>query len=296
MNSVKLSIVVAVSDPWPAAKICVESLEQQTDLSNIEVIFADGSGCGIPEEKISPGIVKVVEKGAPVSKLRSLGVIRSRGEIIAFTEDHCRVAPDWCAQMIALHEAYPDAAAIGGIVENGATGSILDEVHFLIANGPYMRPLRHSEKRVLTGQANVSFKRRFLADGIPASGIVQMFFNRDLIQRGLHVMMSDRLEVWHVQSLGVIGTCRMHFHTGRTIAGFRRNRISRVHGLMRTLSCLILPLYLAGRTLHTVFSKRRKRREAIVGLPITGLLVTCHAAGEFTGYIAGAGSSPYLVR
>ena len=221
MKTSSLSVVVATVEPWPEIQVCLESLMEQARSMKVEVIVADGSGHGLPSDPSFSDIIWLCETGATVSQLRELGLVQSKGDIVAFTEDHCKVAYDWCEQIIKLHDRHPDAAAIGGVVENGATDSILDWVHFMIANGPFMKPINSGETRSLSGQANVSFKRKFLQDETSDMGIVQMFFNRDLLRRGLKLMMSNRLVVWHVQSLGFSGTCRMHFHTGRTIAGFR---------------------------------------------------------------------------
>jgi glycosyltransferase involved in cell wall biosynthesis len=296
MDRPKLSIIVATVGSWAEIRVCLESLKKQSDSSRIELIIADGTGFGLPDDEMYSNIVWLCKKRASIFQLRALGLERSRGDIIAFTEDHCRVAFDWAEQIIELHDRYPEMAAIGGVVENGATGSILDWVHFLIANGPYMKPLRPDGADLLTGQANVSFKKRFLPAYMPDSGIFQMFINRDLIKEGHKFMMSEKPVVWHVQSLGLLGTCRMHFHTGRTIAGFRILKTSAIVRFFRLMSCAILPFFLVLRTFHTVHKKRRERFNLIMGLPYLCVLAFCHSVGESLGYVLGAGNSPYLVR
>ena len=296
MKTCSLSVVVATVEPWPEIRVCLESLMGQVGSMNIELIVADGSGRGLPPDQDFSGIIWLRETGATVSQLRALGVIQSTGDIIAFTEDHCKVAHDWCDQIIKLHDRYPNAAAIGGVIENGATDSILDWVHFMIASGPFMKPIYSGETSSLSGQANVSFKRKFLPAETSDMGIVQMFFNRDLLMRGLKLMMDDRLVVWHIQSLGLSGTFRMHFHTGRNIAGFRLQQLSGFGRILRLMSCIILPFFLVMRTLYSVFKKRRYRFKLIIGLPILILLVICHTAGECLGYLSGPGNSPQMIR
>lgn len=296
MKIPSLSVVVATVEPWPEIQVCLESLINQAHSKKVEVIVADGSGEGLPHEQGFSDIIWLCKKGASVSQLRSLGLVHSQGNIIAFTEDHCKVAHDWCDQIIKLHDRYPNAAAIGGVIENGATGSVLDWIHFMIANGPFMKPIKAGETKYLSGQANVSFKRKFLPLETSDMGIVQMFFNRDLLRRGLNLRMDNRLVVWHIQSLGFSGTCRMHFHTGRNIAGFRIQQLSRFGRMLRLLSCIILPFFLVLRTLFTVFKKRRHRSILIKGLPILFLLAICHTTGECLGYISGPGNSPMMIR
>jgi hypothetical protein len=50
--------------------------------------------------------------------------------------------------------------------------------------------------------------------------------------------------------------------------------------------------YLLGITVGPVMSKWRLLRPALASLPLTALVMTCHAAGEFVGYIFGPGNSP----
>jgi len=292
----RLSVVIATVDPWPAAKACLESLVHQAPEESIEIIVADGNGNGLPAGGVPPRVRWYQEPGRSVFQLRALGLAVARGNIVASTEDHCRVAPDWCRRLLEVHDLYPEAGGIGGAVENGADRTTLDWIHFLIANGPYMRPNRQPATGAITGQANVSFKRRFLPPEVPADGVLQMEMNRRLRDRGIDLRMDDRLVVWHIQSLGLIGTCRMHFHTGRCIAGFRLPQLSATGRLLRIAGCAILPAYLAGRTAATVFKKRRCRMRLVRGLPFLALLVSCHALGELMGYWFGAGASPWKTR
>jgi hypothetical protein len=263
---------------------------------SVEIIVADGSGRGLPAEGVPPGVRWIRADGSSVFQSRALGLAASRGEIVAFTEDHCRVAPDWCRRLIELHDQHPDAGGIGGAIENGAVSSTLDWVHFLIAHGPFLRPNRQGARLEIAGQANVSYKRKVLPPQVPDGGIHQMELNRELLRKGVELRMDDRLVVWHIQSLGLRGTCAMHFHTGRCIAGFRLPHLSTFRRLLRIGSCAILPAYLAVRTAITVFAKKRCRMRIILGLPFLVVFVFCHALGELAGYLSGPGNSPHMAR
>jgi hypothetical protein len=291
-----LSVVIATAEPWPEIRECLESVLHQARSVGAEVVVADGCGRALPEDPAFSDIVWLRESGSSVFRLRALGLSRSRGGVVAVTEDHCRVAPDWCERLLELHARYPEAAAIGGAVENGATGSLLDWMNFLIANGPYMQPIAHGKTRSLTGQANVSFKRAILPSEAEETGHVQMLFNRALRDRGLELILDDRLVVWHIQSLGLAGSCAIHFHNGRTIAGYRRPQLSARGWVLRLGSCLVLPGFLLARAVLTVIQKRRQRVRLALGLPLLAMLVSCHAVGEGVGYLSGPGSSPLRVR
>lgn len=292
----KLSVVVAVADPWPAIRTCLESLLCQVSDSSVEIIVTDGNGRALPVGDVPESVRWIRKPGHSIFQLRALGMAEARGDIVASTEDHCKVAPDWCRMLTDLHDQYRDAGAIGGAVENGTDSRILDRVHFLIANGPFMRPNLQAESRVITGQANVSFKREILTSDLPEAGAHQMEMIRDLAGRGTKLRVDDRLVVWHIQSLGIRGTCRMHFHTGRCIASFRLLRLSRFGRILRAGSCAILPVFLTARTVRTVLRKKRYRVSLAAGLPILVLLSCCHTLGELAGYLLGPGNSPQMAR
>jgi len=292
----RLSIVVAATEPWPAIKICLDSLLSQARIVEAEIIVADGNGNALPDDQKFQEIFWFRKIGFSVFQLRAIGLSRARGDIVAFTEDHCKVAKDWCEQLLSLHHEYPDAAAIGGSIENGSTGSIIDWINFLIAKGPFMPPIISGESQSLSGPANVSFKRNVLPTEFQDFGILHMFLNRDLRKRGLKLVMEGRLVVWHIQSLGFIGTCRMHYHNGRTIAGYRFQGLSWSGRVVRLASCFILPAFLMTQAISNVILKKRERLLVFIGLPILFLLSVCHSSGEFIGYIAGAGDSPQMVR
>ena len=67
-------------------------------------------------------------------ELRLLGLTEARGNVVAITEDHRDVAPDWCEQVIAAHERCPGAVAVAGPVTNGADTNVADRASFLLVH------------------------------------------------------------------------------------------------------------------------------------------------------------------
>lgn len=119
-----------------------------------------------------------------------------------------------------------------------------------------------------------------------------MLFNRELTARGEKLVADDSLVVYHIQSWGFFGTFAAHFHNGRSIAGFRLRDIGWTERIVRLGGSFILPPVLFWRTLAPITAKRRLLLQALASSPLLALLVCCHSAGEFVGYIAGAGKSP----
>jgi hypothetical protein len=217
---------------------------------------------------------------------------QARGEIIAITEDHCRVPPNWCEQIIQAHKDYPEAAAIGGAVDNGATTSLIDWANFFLVFAPFVSPIRNGSCELICLQANIAYKRRVVSRMVSQLGVMEMLLTRQLREEGEVLIADDRLLVSHVQSHGFWGTFAAHFHNGRSIGGFRPEHLGSLWRVLRLGSTAILPPYLLWSTLRALLHKRRFSRPVFASLPLLALLVFCHAAEEFIGYLAEPGKSP----
>jgi hypothetical protein len=289
-----LSVVIATTKPWPEVRACLDSLRDQARETGAEVIVVDGNGRGLPEDLTDsyPQVTRLVREGASVFYLRAVGIAAASGDIIAITEDHCRVAPDWCEEIIRAHEEHPEAAAIGGAVENAATSSLIDWANFALVFSPFMPPIRNGESDVIALQANISYKSRVIPDDMGPLGMMEMLFNRALRERGEKLVADGRILVHHDQSHGWAGTFASHFHNGRSIAGFRLQQMGGLDRLARIGSTVIIPPFLLYRTLRNVHGKGRLDDGILASVPLIVPLVFCHAAGELIGYIKGPGNSP----
>ncbi|HSE44551.1 MAG TPA: glycosyltransferase [Gemmatimonadales bacterium] len=291
---VPLSVIIATTKPWPEVRATLESLHGQIQDVGGEILVADGDGEGIPKDVAEryPAVRILSRPGASVFSLRGLAMAEARGEVIAVTEDHCVVTPGWCNRILAAHQAHPEVAAIGGLVENGATTRLIDWANFLIVFGPFTAPIESGPRRAISLQANISYKRRVIPKEAGELGMMEMLFNRRLREQGELLLADDRLLVYHVQSWGFWGTFAAHFHNGRSIAGFRLAQMGTAERLARLAGCALLPPVLWWRTVWPVLRKGRLVWPALASLPLTGLIAFCHAAGEFVGYVAGPGGSP----
>jgi hypothetical protein len=243
-------------------------------------------------DRLYPAVSWLIEPNASVFQLRALALSRCSGEIVAVTEDHAWTNPDWCQGILDAHTQYPDAAAIGGIVENGATGSIKDWASFFIVQVRFMRPIHEGQSDAISLQANVSYKRRALPESLPEFGLVQSIFHRELRDRGEKFFAANRLVVYHAQKLSFGGHSASHFHNGRATAAFRRTSpLSPWLRPVRVLGCLALAPVKLLQTLTVGLGKRRHTRELLMGLPLLVWLICCHTVGELIGYLAGPGNS-----
>ncbi|GKS57144.1 hypothetical protein YTPLAS18_06710 [Nitrospira sp.] len=292
--TVPLSIIIATTKAWPEIEACLESVHKQAEMIGAEIIVGDGHGEGLPPDMATryPAIRRIECAGESVFVLRQQAMARAAGAIVAVTEDHCTVTPDWCEQILQAHRDYPEAAAIGGVVENGATTRLIDWSNFLVVFGPFTAPIENGAQPAISLQANISYKRRVVSQATTGLGMMEFLFNRHLQEQGEVLIADDRLVVSHNQTWGFWGTFAAHFHNGRSIAGFRLERMSWLQRLLRIGGCVVLPIHLLRVTIWPVIRKKRLSRPALRSLPLTAVVVTCHAVGECIGYVFGPGRSP----
>jgi hypothetical protein len=242
-----------------------------------------------------PGVRWIERPGASVFELRAAALECCGADVVAITEDHARVAPDWCERILAAHEEHPEAAAIGGVVENGATDTLCDRAGFFVANGPFLSPIRNGPAREISQQANVSYKRHRLPAPV-GPGLMVLTLHAELRRLGATLLADERLVVHHVQHLTLRGHSVGHFHNGRSIAAFR---VAGMRGWMRpvrALGCFLLPPVMLWRTFASLLPKRRYGLDLLVAVPMMVWFLCCHAAGEFLGYVAGPGRGPHGVN
>jgi glycosyl transferase family 2 len=295
-----LSVVISNTQPWPALRPCLEALLPQIRRVGAELIVADGDGGGLPEDHAPADVRWLRRPGSSPYQLRAVGLAAATGAIVAVTEDHCIVRPDWCERVLDAHRRWPKAAAIGGAVENGATTRLIDWAIFLVGNSENLLPISMGERDHISGQANVSYKRWALPRLYPPIGMVEAHFQRELRARGETLVSDDRMVVDHVQSLGIRGTLAVNFHNGRCQGGFDRALIPASERIRRLMAGAVAPLWVGKQTarilLRMLIRKRRFQRETIVALPLVPLVLFAHLAGDLAGLLFGPGTSPRHMR
>jgi hypothetical protein len=293
-----LSIVLCTKDPWPTLQRALDALHGQAASAGGEIVVGVSTPNAIPPDAPEryPVARWIHEPDASVFRLRAAALAACRAPIVAITEDHAYVDAGWCRAVLAAHAEHPDAAAIGGVVENGALRTLADRVGFLIANGPFLSPIRVGPSREISQQANVSYRRDALPRGSAPLGFMVHTFHETLRARGAVLRTDARMVVFHVQELSLVGHMVGHFHNGRSIAAFRATRMAPGLRAIRALACVVLPPVMLTRTLATVLRKRRFDGAVLLGLPLMTWLLCCHAAGEMVGYVTGPGRSPEHVN
>ena len=275
----------------------LDSLRAEAERLGVEIVVGDGSGGPEPPPGALPArTIWLRSEANDVFRLLAEAIRRCSAPV-ATTEDHCTVRPGWCAAISRAHGEHPEAAAIGGTIENGSTETLLDWGSYFITQGPHMGPLGQREVRFVTNEACLSQKRwavDLLDDG-DGRGVSMIFHTRALHDQGHILRVDDRFGVDHFQSIGFRETTAIHFHNGRTIAGFRGRRMRRGDWLRVALGGL-LPAYRIGRILLVCLRKRAHTRELLASLPWAVWCEYSAGLGHLVGYATGPGDSPRHLR
>ena len=287
-DAVSLSVVLATIEPWPDLANCLAVLEPQVQAVGGEIIVGDGHG-----EALDPRIVAKSDRikwiqrpGASVFDLRAAGAEAALGEIVALTEDHCLVGPDWCQQILTAFRDHPEAMAVTGPVLNGSTAKMIDWANFLHTFGSYFPPVNRGQTDRCPPAANVAFRRSVVGGGPIAPGWMELELGPRLFREGLFYF-HDAIAVTHVQSHGFVNTLLAHFDNGRSTTGLTRGV---------PLSSRQLPWTQYRGAVRSLGGDPRTNPALRDARPLMLLLSCCHAAGEIVGILAGPGGSPARLR
>jgi hypothetical protein len=286
-DRVSLSVILATIEPWPDLANCLAVLAPQVAAVGGEIIVGDGHGAGLDASTAaaSDRLSWIRKPGASVFELRAKAVEAARGEIIALTEDHCIVGPDWCENILDAFECNPTAMGVTGPVLNGSTDHLIDWANFLHTFGSYFPPVNRVQRDRCPPAANVAYRRTAIGSGPIAPGWMELELSPRLFhERVFHI--DDRIAVTHVQSHGFWGTVRAHFDNGRSTTGLHREPLTRRQ----------LPWNQFRGALRSMGGDAQLTPALRASLPLLLLLSCCHAAGEVAGIVAGPGRSPERLR
>jgi hypothetical protein len=296
-DSPSITIAISTVQGWTEIRRNVAAAERAAAAVGGEVVVTDGSGKAAPQaHELAPSTSWYVEPGKSVFQLRGIAYRRARAPIIAITEDHCRVPPDWAGKMLDAHAAHPEAAAVGGSVENGATGTVFDWASFIVVQAPIAAPIASGRSAKLSGAVNVAYKRSAIegVDDFDGLGMMDVVHQQNLGQSGQILIADDSIRVVHDQSLGTRGTIAIHYHAGRTFAGFLRQRMNGTAWL-RLLGVLVVPYVRFGRAM--VLGRRKTYGPQLRRVwPAVLSLYLVQAAGQIVGFAVGPGDSPRRVQ
>lgn len=291
------SITVSTIAGWPEIREWLVRMEEAAARVDGEVVVTDGSRSPAPDPSLlAPTTSWHRFPGLSIFQLRAKGYQLARGPIVAVTEDHVIVPPDWGERFLAAFQASPEAMAIGGSVENGATETTAEWAAFFVVLAPMVAPIESGPVRNLAGNVNVAYRAEALRDVDDHSGLgaPDWLHQRDILDRGGLLIADDTIRVAHDQSCSLATFTVLHFDAGRTVAGFLRGETNG-KARLRLLAIGLVP-YVRLLKAVVILTKRGYGPELRRAWPIMLWLLYAQAAGHFLGLLLGPGSSPGRLR
>ena len=248
---------------------------------------ADESGAGVGARWPA---VHLIHLDAPqtVPLLRAAGFRAATAPVVAMTSEGCAPAPGW---FTALRRAHANGAdGVGGALELGSAGGLIDWAVFFCEYGRYMTPLPAEPRWDLPGH-NVSYSRAALAaiDDLVARGTWEPLWHWRLADRGARLVRDGSILVRLEKRYTLAGFVRERFAYGRSFAAQRMDGASAARRALFAIGCAVLPVVVLARILGGVLPKRRHLPQLLLSFPYLVIFACVWAAGEAAGYAAGPG-------
>ncbi len=292
----RLSIVIAAHNAEQVIAVCLTALAQQIDPQLDEIIVADSSSDG------TPGIVNAslptsrlihFDEPLTIPQLRGRGIAASKGEIVAILDPYSIVSAGWAQEVVKVHRERPNAI-IGGTVDlhNEEHGGIFDWALYINEYGMFMSPAPEGEMEILPG-SNISYKRNVLFDGETPrhSEFWKTFINKNTESAGSALWLAPAIHVGLWKPIPFLDFLLSRYDHGRCFAGMRSQHASVVERFYRAVTAPVLPFVFLYRWGKRYWSRKRRRKEFLLTLPLQFLLFGNWALGEFLGYCFGPGRS-----
>jgi glycosyltransferase involved in cell wall biosynthesis len=288
-DSPLVSVIVASWSDEAALIRCLSSLEPQ--VQGMEVLVASVLESEVLDRLTARfPFVRVFQcsKDATVFSLRAHGVVQARGQIIALTEDHCTVSPEWIKSLISAYQT--GHCIVGGCVENGLSRTVYDWALYFCEYGMLMPPLSNGGATLLSG-VNVAYAREPLSK-------CRMIWHSTFHENEVHdALQSLGYRLYRVEDAWVLshltmtlGQAMAHlFKGGMHFGSYQIARTSYPVRLFRILAVPVIPMILFGRIACSVATRRLGRLVFILlGLPYILCLLAAWSLGEAIGYLAPA--------
>lgn len=297
-----LSVVVAlISGEVSCLRRCLTALTRQREAVDCEILVPFDP----PVEAVAqlapefPGVRFIPVEGADWvaaragasrehhDTLRTVGIRAASAPVVALTEDHAHVAPDWCSAMLSELSRVPQAGAIGGAVECDS-GRALNWAVYFCDFGRYQNPVPEGPARFVS-DSNVAYHRAALdvVGDAWAEDYHETAVHGALVAAGRELLLTPRVVVWQARPDLVLRTAlRERYVWARSYAGVRVRGRTLLGRLPFALGTPLLPFILTLRLARTAAVRGHAGRFIRVS-PLVLLLNLVWSVGECTGYLTG---------
>ena len=207
--------------------LSLESIRKMESEYDFEVIVVDSSSDATPElirrEFPEVKLIHLEEQTYPGSA-RNLGMQHAVGDLVAFVDSDCIVAPDWLDRMVEAHRTYDYAAIVGG-VGNGTPKNLVGWTGYLIEFNEWTPKTKPRVVENILG-GNVSYKMERIrkhhlsyTDVFPSEDTI---FAWDLRSKGETIFFDPSIVVYHLNRTSLRVLLRHQYVLGGASAQVRR--------------------------------------------------------------------------
>jgi len=290
----QLSVVVATKVGSPFIDDCLASLEAEARALGAEVLVV---ACGREAEadrirQLFPWVYVVHRsERTSVPELRRIGVERSSGQIVAVVEEHCVVDGNWLRTALAAH-GRGDFGAVGGPIGDRNYRRLSDWVVYFCEYNNQLPPATAGEVAEL-GTANIAYRRQVLLDHLPllGRGYWEASLHPILRAEGVRLLSVPEMIVYHRGPFEFSYYLQQRYWFSRAYAAARSKTMPLARRLVYLSTAPILPIFLLLRMGRRIWQKRHRPEKFVQALPLLVPALCVLVAGEWVGFLAGAGDA-----
>jgi glycosyltransferase involved in cell wall biosynthesis len=232
LKSPRFSVIVTTYNRQPLLERCLASLlVQDFPQEEYEIIVVDdGSGdmtSGLLTGLAREGRIRYLhQENCGWAVARNTGLDRSRGEIIVFTDDDCRVPIDWLRKYDEVYRQNPVYDGVAGslAIEPGANlaGKMRHQVHlemFDLMNASLDITHDKAGEVIFCYGANRSFRRTALEDSFFDTELLYFDdydLNLKLREEGIRIYYDPEIRVFHHYVLSARDRILADYRFGRS--------------------------------------------------------------------------------
>jgi glycosyltransferase involved in cell wall biosynthesis len=229
---VKFTVIIPTYNRPKSIVGCLECLYQSRyprDRFEI-IVIDDGSDESYSEAMAEFPEVRWIQvsNGGPAAA-RNRGVLESRGEYLAFTDDDCYAHPDWLSQLERSLDEFPEAL-VGGLTPALEGAGLFDRVSQFICLIVYEHYNQDPKRSQFFASNNIALSRRVFdaVGGFEAKHTKNAAEDRTLcnhlISAGYRLVWNRDAVVFHYPQLTLSRFCRMYFRYGRGALTYQKSR------------------------------------------------------------------------
>ncbi len=272
----KLSVLICTYNRPELLTRALEALTKYSDEKPDQIVVVNGGDDRATrvvqyfmitnKDDVEINLVRTVNKNPAAN--RNVGLPHCRGDIIATTDDDAQVFPNWVALMKQVHQAHPQAGAVGGPVIGTPTNSLVAQAADLITFPDWPQP---QYVRTLP-TVNISYKREI----VKRVGLLDetLFCGEDVdynwrVQKlGYKIYFDPQIKVYHQHRPTLNGFLNQHYRYGKAYYLVRRkwrdmycvypHQLRRVRDGLKALNFVAALLYEPFRTTQQVSSLKTR--------------------------------------